>query len=117
MILDIDFLQTYKESIKIGNGTISFYEGGLETLKFLSLSTPTPAHTQNDKIKTANSVILKPRSQTCIMVKVPESYDGQEVLIEPTKGPNKFMSAKSLDIFMANTLPVCCSTLPMSPFT
>ena len=89
MILGIDFLQAYKASINIGNGTISFFEGALET----PLNTPTPAHAQNYKIKTAYS-----RSQTCIMVKVPESYDGQQVLIEPTKGSQKFMSAKSLDI-------------------
>ena len=92
MILGIDFLKDYKASINMGNSTISFYEGALEA----PMNTKT-LHQTSDKVEAAYSVVLKPRSQTCFLVKAPQKYHDRVVLIEPNKEQQKFMCAKTTD--------------------
>ena len=93
MILGIDFLKDYKASVHMGNSTISFYEGALEAPISIQLF----QHQACDKAKAAYSVILKHRSQTCLMVKVPSKYHDNQVLIEPNTKTHKFMCAKTTD--------------------
>ena len=96
MILGLDFLEAYKASINLSESTISFYEGAIETPMY----TAKQPYSMSDKVKAAYSVILKPRSQTSLMIKAPKPYNGHQVLIEPlvSKHNTKFMTAKTVDV-------------------
>ena len=89
VILGLDFLKANKAKIDLGDGSISFFEGAVHAPLIAKIS-----DTQHAVM--AYSVVLKPRSQTVISVKVPKTFDENLVLIDTTAGNHhsKYITAK-----------------------
>ena len=89
VILGLDFLKANKAKIDLGEGSISFFEGAVHAPLIAKIS-----DTQHAVM--AYSVVLKPRSQTVISVKVPKTFDENLVLIDTTAGNHhsKYITAK-----------------------